>query len=58
MSYVGPDTGATTIHGLPPATWALTEFLPPLLPSILGQAVAIFVCIWEFVVLFPSEVAM
>ncbi|KDN51992.1 hypothetical protein K437DRAFT_45070 [Tilletiaria anomala UBC 951] len=56
MAYSGPDTGNITINGLSPASWALEIFLPPLVPSILGQAVAIFVCYWEFVVLFPSEV--
>jgi ABC-type glycerol-3-phosphate transport system permease component len=47
MSYTGPETGGVLIDGLKPVQWALQVFLPPLIPSILGQAVAIFVCYWE-----------
>lgn len=50
------ETAPAGVVGMDPAEWALWVWLPSMMTPILGSAVATFVPLWEYCVLFPSEV--
>lgn len=52
------ETEPPIVDGLPLDEWALFVYLPSVFAPILGTALSSFVPLWEYCVLFPSEIRM